>query len=143
MSVCSFVVLPSFMRGSKNIATRDLSPAVAAALLDGVERRVGHADDLVPRQRFGRAARERPRGDADRAGARDGAAVGEREAMGLDGGAELLGQLAAAGAVDEADDDEELLAAPTDDRVRGAEIRAESRRDLHQHRVARLVAVPA
>src|SRR4029079_16790160 len=116
MSVCSFVVLPSFMRGSKNIATRDLSPTVAAALLDGVEGRVGHADDLVPRQRLGRAARERPRGDADRAGARDGTAVGEREAVGLDGGAELLGQLAAAGAVDEADADTGPTAGTTADR---------------------------
>src|ERR1051325_2567975 len=141
MSVYSFVLLPSSMRGSKNIAIRDRSPAVAAALLDGVKRRVRHADDLMPRHGLGLAARERPRGDADRAGARDGAAVGEREAVGLDGGAGLFRQLAAAGAVDEADDDEELLAAPADDRVPRAETGAENLRDLHQHGVAGLVAV--
>src|ERR1043165_2821265 len=115
MSVYSFVVLPSSMRGSKNIAIRDRFPAVASALLYGVKRRVRHADDLVPRHGLGLASRERPGGDADRAGARDRAAVGEREAVRLDGGAELLGELAAAGAVDEADHDEELLAARSEE----------------------------
>src|ERR1044071_1893710 len=115
MSVCSFVVLPSGKGGSKNIAICDRSPAVAAALLDGVKRRVRPADDLLPRHRLGLAVRARPRGDADRTGARDGAAVGEREAVRLDGGAKLFGELAAARAVDEADHDEELLAAPADD----------------------------
>src|SRR6185436_5496116 len=76
------------LRLGRGLRGRDAHPLVRAGALDAVQRLVGDRHDLLPRQDVGVGDRKRERGEANRTGPPDAAAVAEVELARFDGGAD-------------------------------------------------------
>src|SRR5688572_14393183 len=118
----------------------ETDPCVASAGLGHVECAVGHADHLLPAQGVELLAEERITRDSERAGGPDHASLPDLEDVLGDARAHPLRQIEQAVSAEVAGDEQELVAAPAHDDVRGAAARHQQVAELAQDHVPRGVA---
>src|SRR5882672_7244944 len=96
-------------------AGSSIEPGVAAGVFRLVQRAVREIDDTLPIECVRVGAREGIGRESDRASATKDRAVGDFEWMGGHRAAQLFRERRGMRAIDETDDDEELLASPAHD----------------------------